>query len=109
MQVGAGQKTKTVSTCGLQTPTRGILFIMAPVPGPRDQRQHIAEKVCSFKLASNVTTDLFNYLLTLINLIIVLFFHYYCFIIVFSLYFHRNIVVGLSSLYRVGMMGFVLK
>ena len=56
---------------------------MAPVPGPRDKRQDIAEKVCPFKLASNVTTDQFNFLLTLILLL-----YYHCIIIVLSLYFH---------------------
>ena len=59
---------------------------MAPVPGPRNKRQNITEEVCPFKLANNVTTDLFNFLLTLSDHLLSL--YYYCFIIVFSLYYH---------------------
>ena len=62
------------------------------VPGPRDKRQDIAEEVCTFnmfKLANNITTDLYNFLSALsyhciiIDIVLLLFYH-----IVLSLYFH---------------------
>ena len=91
MQVGVGRKTKTVSTCGLQTPTRGLLFIMTPVPGTRYKRQDIAEEVCPFKLGNNVTTDLLNFLLTLV----ILYFYFFAivFFCIFIVYRCRPIVI----------------
>ena len=47
------------------------------VPLPTDKRQDIAVEVCPFKHANNVTTYLFNFLLTL---------SYHCMIIVLLLF-----------------------